>query len=201
MEANQIVLVMAVPADGAMQFTRILYLFPSSASVRERPRIAAFAVEYYVPGQDSIRDFRILFSDAKTYVSLSEVTVCSLSIISISDGEKELTNTNLRACRHNPTVLLFLEDRPNSFRALICTPGKSLLEDEDRQKHTNTPEMHSNDSVPFRLSHCCERSVAEDTSICDENVDRPKSIDGGLDNCLAILNGVDSCNCLSSSLR
>lgn len=40
------VLVMAVPADGAMTFDRILYFLPSRARVRVRPVIAAFAVEY-----------------------------------------------------------------------------------------------------------------------------------------------------------
>jgi hypothetical protein len=42
----QIVLVMAVPADGAITFTNMLYFLPSRASVRVRPAIAAFAVEY-----------------------------------------------------------------------------------------------------------------------------------------------------------
>jgi hypothetical protein len=40
------VFVMAVPAEGAMTFTRILYFLPSMASVRARPVIAPFAVEY-----------------------------------------------------------------------------------------------------------------------------------------------------------
>jgi hypothetical protein len=42
------VLVMAVPADGAITFAKILYFLPSRASVRVRPVIAAFAVEYWV---------------------------------------------------------------------------------------------------------------------------------------------------------
>jgi hypothetical protein len=40
------VMVMAVPADGAMTLARILYFLPSIASVRVNPIIAAFAVEY-----------------------------------------------------------------------------------------------------------------------------------------------------------
>jgi hypothetical protein len=41
------VLVMAVPADGAMTLAMILYFAPSIESVRVRPIIAAFAVEYW----------------------------------------------------------------------------------------------------------------------------------------------------------
>jgi hypothetical protein len=44
--SHQIVLVMAVPAEGAMTLLRILYFLPSIASVRVRPMIPAFAVEY-----------------------------------------------------------------------------------------------------------------------------------------------------------
>lgn len=43
---------MAVPADGAITFARMLYFLPSRASVRVRPVIAAFAVEYYVNVSD-----------------------------------------------------------------------------------------------------------------------------------------------------
>lgn len=42
----QMVIVMAVPADGAIEFARILYFLPSIARVRVKPMIAAFAVEY-----------------------------------------------------------------------------------------------------------------------------------------------------------
>lgn len=44
--AYQIVLVIAVPAIGARQLARMLYFRPSKATVRVRPRIPAFAVEY-----------------------------------------------------------------------------------------------------------------------------------------------------------
>lgn len=42
----QTVCVMAVPAEGAMQFAKMLYFLPSIARVRVRPMIPAFAVEY-----------------------------------------------------------------------------------------------------------------------------------------------------------
>jgi len=42
----QIVLVMAVPAEGAMTLARILYFLPSIANDRVKPVIPAFAVEY-----------------------------------------------------------------------------------------------------------------------------------------------------------
>ena len=40
------VLLIAVPATGAMTLARILYFFPSKASVFVRPMIPALAVEY-----------------------------------------------------------------------------------------------------------------------------------------------------------
>lgn len=43
----QIVLVIAVPAEGAITFAMMLYFLPSIASVRVRPVIPALAVEYY----------------------------------------------------------------------------------------------------------------------------------------------------------
>lgn len=41
------VIVMAVPADGAIELARMLYFLPSIARVRVKPMIAAFAVAYY----------------------------------------------------------------------------------------------------------------------------------------------------------
>jgi len=46
-QSYQIVLVIAVPADGAMTLARMLYFFPSMERVRVRPVMAALAVEYY----------------------------------------------------------------------------------------------------------------------------------------------------------
>jgi hypothetical protein len=40
------VIVMAVPAEGAMTLAKILYFLPSRASVRVKPMMAALAVEY-----------------------------------------------------------------------------------------------------------------------------------------------------------
>jgi hypothetical protein len=40
------VIVMAVPADGAIELARMLYFLPSMARVRVKPMMAAFAVEY-----------------------------------------------------------------------------------------------------------------------------------------------------------
>lgn len=44
---GQMVLVMAVPAEGAIVLARMLYFLPSKPSVLVRPIIPAFAVEYY----------------------------------------------------------------------------------------------------------------------------------------------------------
>lgn len=43
---HQMVMVMAVPADGAMALARMLYLRPSWARARVKPMIAALAAEY-----------------------------------------------------------------------------------------------------------------------------------------------------------
>ena len=40
------VIVMAVPADGAIELAKMLYLLPSTARARVKPMMAAFAVEY-----------------------------------------------------------------------------------------------------------------------------------------------------------
>ena len=45
-KTDQTVLLIAVPATGAMTLARMLYLFPSKASVFVRPMIPALAVEY-----------------------------------------------------------------------------------------------------------------------------------------------------------
>lgn len=42
----QMVIVMAVPADGAIELAKMLYFLPSIARVRVNPMMAAFAVEY-----------------------------------------------------------------------------------------------------------------------------------------------------------
>jgi len=43
---GQTVLVIAVPAEGAMVLARMPYFLPSMARVRVKPMIPAFAVEY-----------------------------------------------------------------------------------------------------------------------------------------------------------
>jgi hypothetical protein len=45
-KTDQIVLLIAVPASGAMTLARMLYFFPSRARVLVRPMIPALAVEY-----------------------------------------------------------------------------------------------------------------------------------------------------------
>ena len=44
---NQTVIVIAVPARGAMQLDNMLYFWPSRASVLVSPKMPAFAAEYY----------------------------------------------------------------------------------------------------------------------------------------------------------
>ena len=53
--AYHTVIVMAVPAEGAMELARMLYFLPSIARVRVNPMIAAFAVEYCRKNRQSER--------------------------------------------------------------------------------------------------------------------------------------------------
>jgi len=66
------VLVMAVPADGAITFINMLYFFPSRASVRVKPVIAAFAVEYWT----NMRDLLCRVENHTTDICLAEIAIC-----------------------------------------------------------------------------------------------------------------------------
>lgn len=109
------VLVMAVPADGAITFARMLYFLPSRASVRVRPVIAAFAVEYYVNVSDmSSRGHRQL---TLAWPKLPSVKFSHQQPCQIWGNAH--TYPNLRTCCYNATVLLLLEYRPDGFRTLV----------------------------------------------------------------------------------
>lgn len=56
-KSNQIVIVIAVPADGAIALALMLYFAPSMPSARVKPMIAAFAVEYCNNGECEARTF------------------------------------------------------------------------------------------------------------------------------------------------
>lgn len=74
----QMVIVIAVPADGAITLAKILYLRPSMAKERVKPMIAAFAAEY-CNAQMDIERMEARYRQA-TYVRLTEVTVCAVPI-------------------------------------------------------------------------------------------------------------------------
>jgi hypothetical protein len=70
-KSHQIVAVIAVPAEGAMQLARIPYRLPSIARVRVRPIMAALAVEYYnVKLSDMVES-----KTQDTHVGLTKVAV------------------------------------------------------------------------------------------------------------------------------
>lgn len=61
-----------------------------------------------------------------------------------------------------------------------------------------SPEMHGHDLIPHLFVHVDESLVSEDTSIGDEHMDRPKSIDTSLDDGIAILSRTYRSNSLST---
>lgn len=54
-KSNQMVIVIAVPADGAIALALMLYFAPSIPSARVKPMIAAFADEYCNNGEYKAR--------------------------------------------------------------------------------------------------------------------------------------------------
>jgi hypothetical protein len=82
----------------------------------------------------------------------------------------EHTDANLRASIHNTTILLLLEDRPNSLCAFV---GAS--------------EVDLEDNVPLGLGHSLERLVSEDTSIRNKNVDTTELFESNSDNLVTVL--------------
>jgi hypothetical protein len=109
------VLVMAVPADGAITFAKMLYFLPSRASVRVRPVIAAFAVEYYA---NNVRGMAVENHSPLTFAWPKLPSAKHQSSISREIRECTLTYSNLRTGCYNASKLLLMEYRPDGFRAL-----------------------------------------------------------------------------------
>lgn len=61
-------------------------------------------------------------------------------------------------------------------------------------------QVNINDSLPILILHVPDRNVSQNTSIVDQNVNPPKSLDGSLDDLVAILNGIVIGNRFRSSL-
>lgn len=95
---------------------------------------------------------------------------------------EQLTNANARSGREDPSILLLLEDRPDSLRALV-----------------GATKVDGHDVVPLLVRNSGERLVAEDTGVCNEYMNTPKRFEGLLDNAFAVLSRGDCCNCLAAS--
>ena len=128
-DTNQTVLVMAVPADGAMTFAKMLYFLPSRARVRVRPMMAAFAVEYCANDVSGI----FCRKPQHTDICLAKVTVFKTSASITIPRESRLTYSNLRAGCYNASKLLLMEYRPDGFCALAsiriprCEQGRVYI--------------------------------------------------------------------------
>lgn len=60
--------------------------------------------------------------------------------------------------------------------------------------------MHLLDEVPVGVLEVLERDIPQDTSVVDEDVDGTESLDGSLDDLLAVLDGIVVGDGLSASL-
>lgn len=97
-------LVIAVPAIGAMALAKMLYFLPSMASVRVRPMIPALAVQYWKAVSFAMRYHILGFTD----VGLSEVTVCRRSLSTNASSRRII-----RANAQIPTWEAVVTIRPN----------------------------------------------------------------------------------------
>ena len=90
------------------------------------------------------------------------------------------------ACRtgraDHTTVLLLPEMWPRSSCALVC----SL-------------DVYLHHQVPVLVFHVLEANVAQDAGIVDEDINPAEGLDRGLDDLVAILDGVVVCDGLAAS--
>lgn len=113
-------LVIAVPAEGAMALARIPYFLPSMARVRVKPMIPAFAVEYW----EKVETISISAVIANCLhwpgrsCRLEEEVYPGSACFLKNEGEHKHTDTDLRCSRDDTTILLLLEGRPEGFGAL-----------------------------------------------------------------------------------
>jgi hypothetical protein len=84
-------------------------------------------------------------------------------------------------CVDHAAVLLLPEVWPRSSCALVC----SL-------------DVHLHHQIPVLILHVLKADIPQNAGIVDEHVDSAKGLDGGLDNPVAVLNGVVVCNGLAA---
>lgn len=87
-----------------------------------------------------------------------------------------------RARRVDHTSILLLPEMwPRSFRALVCSD-----------------DMHLHDQIPVLVLHVLETDIPQDTGVVDEHVYPAESLDGRLDDLVAILDRVVVGDCLAA---
>mmetsp|Transcript_24549 Transcript_24549/g.35998 ORF Transcript_24549/g.35998 Transcript_24549/m.35998 type:complete len:213 (-) Transcript_24549:198-836(-) len=86
---------------------------------------------------------------------------------------KVAINAGSRGHIHDAAEALLPHDRPGSLGNLV-----------------SSLEVHLVNEVPILVRHLGKRGVTEDTGVVDNNIDAPVSVHGGLDDLVAIHNGV-----------
>ena len=100
-------------------------------------------------------------------------------VVSLAKAAKE---TGSRGGVDDAAILLLSEVGPSGLGALVGALDVDL-----------------DDKVPVRILDVLEADIAEDTGVVDEHIDAAESLDGGLNNALAVLDGVIVGNGLAAS--
>ena len=86
---------------------------------------------------------------------------------------KRTKQTCSRCGADQSSILLLSEIGPSGTSTLVCSPDVNL-----------------HDQIPVLILYVLEANVTEDAGVVDENVNAAEVLDGGFDDCLAILNAV-----------
>lgn len=111
-----------------------------------------------------------------------------------------LTDTDLRTRSHNPSILLLLEYRPNSFGTLALSSAKSsTCRIPEKINLVGTSEMYSHHEIPLLLRHGSKRTIPQHTRVRDEDVHTTKRVQGSLDDAITVFCRANGGGCLATS--
>lgn len=68
----------------------------------------------------------------------------------------------------------------------------------DLANHECSPEMNGHDLIPHLFVHIDKSLVSEDTSVGDQDMDRPESVDTSLDDSVTIFSRANSSDSLTT---
>ena len=120
--------------------------------------------------------------------------------MSVWFGKGVRTDADAGGSGDDASVLLLLEDRPNSLRALRQRLSKKARAHAIMGSYpVRAAKVDGNDGVPFSLSHRGERLVAQDTSVGNKDMNAAERVERSLHDALAVFGRADSSNSLAAS--